>query len=177
MTLQKASILSAAAALGLMLGGCDKKSDAAADPAVQAAIKADEKKWNEQFKSKDVEGLLSHYADDALFVAPGLAPASGSTAIRKAYAGGLNDNYFQLSFASDRIDASSDLAYARGHFNEQYQDRASGKIVTESGTYITVYKKQADVGWKVIEDIAVADPATRKEKAPEAAKKATMISM
>ena len=95
--------------------------------------------------------------------------ANGSTEIRKVYATALVDNYFAVSFASDKIDTagSGDFAYARGHFSEKYQDPKSKKIVSDSGTYITVFKKQADGSWKAVEDIAAADPATRKESAPD----------
>jgi uncharacterized protein (TIGR02246 family) len=154
------------AAVAIISAGCQKQA-AVTDPAtVTNAIKAEEKKWNDQFKSKDLEGLLSHYTDDAFFVAPGAPAANGSTDIRKLYSDALADHYFEVSFASDKIDVSGDLAYARGHFSEKYQDRKSLKIVSDSGSYLTVYKKQADGSWKAIEDVAAADPATRKEAAP-----------
>ena len=157
-----------AVALALAVGGCQKHATGSADPAaVQNAIKADEKKWNADFKAKSLEGLLGHYADDAVFVTSG-GSASGSMAIRKIYADALSDNYFSVSFASDKIDVagSGDLAYSRGHFSEKYQDPKSKQIVSDSGTYVTVYKKQGDGSWKAIEDFAVADPATRKETSP-----------
>jgi uncharacterized protein (TIGR02246 family) len=155
------------AAFALAAGGCQKQGASAnSDPAaVQNAIKADEQKWNQQIKSKDVAGLVGHYADDAYLVTPG-GTASGSTAINKIYSDALADNYFSLSFASDKIDVSGDLAYSRGHFSEKYQDPKSKQIVSDSGSYLTVYKKQQDGSWKAIEDFASADPATRKETSP-----------
>jgi uncharacterized protein (TIGR02246 family) len=167
-----------AAAFALAIGGCQKTAGAGASAgSFSDAIKADEKKWNDQFKSKDLEGLMGHYADDAFFVAPGVPSADGSTAIRKAYAEALTDNYFTISFASDKIDGSGDLAYARGHFSEKYQDPKSKQIVAHSGSYITVYKKQQDGSWKAVEDIAVADPATEKMTAPTAATAAKKINL
>ena len=177
MTAHHKTVLLAGAALALTLSGCNKAASAGDASAVQAALKADEKKWNDQFKSKDFEGLISHYADDAFFVAPGVT-ANGSTEIRKAYAAALADHYFELSFASDKVDVagSGDIAYARGHFSEKYQDPKSKQIVSDSGSYVTVYKKQADGSWKAVEDVASADPATRKEAAPTVTP-AKMISM
>jgi ketosteroid isomerase-like protein len=169
------AVLTGAAAAALTLGACNKGAGAEDASAVQTALKADEKKWNEDFKDKNLEGLLSHYAGDAFFVAPGVT-ANGSTEIRKAYAEALSDNDFSVTFGSDKIDVSGDLAYARGHFSEKYQDRKSGQIVSDSGSYLTVYRKQADGSWKAVEDIAAADPATRKETSA-VAKPAKMISM
>jgi uncharacterized protein (TIGR02246 family) len=159
------------AALALGLGGCGKAGGGkgASDPAsVKAAIQKDESRWNQDFKSKDSEGLSSHYADDAYFVAPGLAPADGSTAIRQVYANGTTDPAFEVQFASDKIDVSSggDMAYARGHFSEKYTDKKSGKVMSTKGSYLTVYKKQDDGSWKVVEDFAVADPDATKPVPP-----------
>jgi uncharacterized protein (TIGR02246 family) len=167
-----------AAAASLAIGGCQK--EAKADPnAIQAAIKADEKKWNDEFKAKDQEALVEHYADDAYFVAPGVKAANGSTEIRKAYSEGLNDQNFELSFASDKIDvsASGDLAYARGKFNEKYTDPKTGKVMSDSGSYVTIYKKQQDGSWKAVEDFAASEPGAAKPVEPgKPATKAKMVS-
>jgi uncharacterized protein (TIGR02246 family) len=157
------------AALGMILGGCQKQAAAGADTAsVKKALQADEKAWNEQFKAKDTEGLVGHYAPDAFFIAPGLKAADGSTAIRKAYADAGTDPNFHLTFASDKIDvaASGELAYARGHFSEKYTDPKTGKLMQDSGSYVTVYKKQDDGSWKAVEDFAAADPGTAKPIEP-----------
>ena len=164
-----------AAAAALLTGACDKQGSAKSDPAaVQKAIKADETKWIDDFKAKNLEGLLSHYSDDAFVVAPG-AQADGSTAIRKAYADALADNYFSVQFASDKIDAGDDLAYARWHITEKHDDQKTAKIVTESGTYLTIYKRQQDGSWKAVEDFAAADP-TKTKSEPVVAKPAKLIS-
>ena len=72
-----------------------------------------------------------------------------------------------MEFASDKIDVAGDLAYARGKFTEKYTDRKTGKAMTDSGSYLAVYKKQDDGSWKVIDDFVVADPNSAKEVAPE----------
>jgi uncharacterized protein (TIGR02246 family) len=180
--IHKIIALAGVAAIALTTSGCNKAGGTGASDASagQSAVKADEKKWNDQFKSKDMEGLLSHYADDAFFIAPGVNAADGSTAIRKAYAEGLNDKNFDISFASDKIDvaASGDLAYARGHLTEKYTDPKTGQVMTNSGSYLTVYKKQADGSWKAVEDFAAAEPGSEKPVAPgPVATPAKMISM
>ena len=167
-----------ASAIVLTTSACEQygsKAGAADPAAVTDAIKADEKAWNEQFKAKDQNALTSHYADDANFVLPGMPPASGSTAIAKVYAEALSDPAFSVSFDSDRITVSSagDMAVSRGHITEKYTDPKTAKLMTSTGTYVTVYKKQADGSWKVIEDITSA--AETKEVPP--AKPATRAKM
>jgi ketosteroid isomerase-like protein len=165
------------AMLALVASGCAKQGGGTArDPAeVKKAIQDDEKKWNDDFKSKNLEGLLSHYSDDAYFALGG-PPASGSTEIRKAYTDAIADNYFSVTFASDKIDASGDLAYSRGHFTEKHQDPKTHNIVTETGSYITVYKKQPDGSWKAVEDFATPDATQTKSAPVPVAKPAKMIS-
>ncbi len=167
-------------AAALALGGCGKvgSGKGASDPdSVKQTIKADDKKWNQDFKSKDTERLASHYADDAYMVVPGLPPADGSTPIRQVYATGSTDPAFEVEFASDKLDVSSggDMAYARGHFTEKYTDKKTGKVMTTNGPYLAVYKKQDDGDWKVVEDFVVAGPDATKVVPPE--KPATRASM
>jgi uncharacterized protein (TIGR02246 family) len=165
-------MIAGVAALALSLGACEKYNNqgaAKADPgAVKSAIKADEKKWNQQLKAKDTEGLASHYADDAYFVGPGAAPSDGSTAIRQFYANGLTDPAIDVNIASDKIDvaASGDMAYSRGHYTEKYTDKKTGKVMTDKGSYLSVYKKQSDGSWKMVEDFATADPDSAKPVEP-----------
>jgi uncharacterized protein (TIGR02246 family) len=169
--------LAGTVALGLALGGCTKSSGAAGAAVnpqdVTQAIKADEAKWNKQFAAKDQEGLVDHYADDAYFVAPGVAGTEGSTPIRQVFANASTDPAFEVQFKSDKIDVASsgDLAYARGKFSEKYTDKATGKVMSDSGSYLTVYKKQDDGSWKAVEDFAAADPNSTKPA--EAGKAAT----
>jgi ketosteroid isomerase-like protein len=111
---------------------------------------------------------MSHYADDAFLVAPGLKGTDGSTEIRKSFAGASADPAFSLTFASDKVDAaaSGDMAYSRGHFTEKYTDPKTSKVMTTSGSYVTVYKKQQDGSWKAVEDFAAADPDGTKPVEP-----------
>lgn len=168
----KTAMVAGAAALALSLAACEKydtKAGANADPgAIKNAIKADEKKWNQQVKAKDTEGLAGHYTDDAYFVGPGAPPSDGSTAIRQFYANALTDPAIAVDISSDKIDvaASGDMAYSRGHYTEKYTDKKTGKVMTDKGSYLTVYKKQSDGTWKIVQDFAVADPNSAKPVEP-----------
>jgi hypothetical protein len=41
------------------------------------------------------------------------------------------------------------------------------KVLTEKGRYVTVYKKQADGGWKAVVDIDSEDARPRLQGAPK----------
>ena len=173
--LTKSIALLGAAALVVSVSGCEKYASkpagneaaapAANSGAVADAIKADEKKWNEDFHAKNLDALLAHYAPDATAVFPG-APSVTGDGLRKTYEDALKDPGFDVSFSSEKIDASGDLAYARGHFTEKYTDPNTKAVASNSGSYITVYKKQADGSWKVVEDFTAIEPPAAPAAAP-----------
>ena len=171
----------AAAAFALLISGCGavKGGGGAANAdSIEKAIKADEAKWQADLKAKDISALASHYTDDAYSVTSGTA-ADGSTEIRKLFANATTDPAFKLQFQSDKVEAASsgDVAYSRGHFTEQYTDEKSGKVMSGSGSYLSVFKKQEDGSWKMAEDFAALDPATVKAVTPQVpATRAKMVS-
>ncbi|HEX5237784.1 MAG TPA: SgcJ/EcaC family oxidoreductase [Sphingomicrobium sp.] len=170
--IRKSAMIAGAGAFALSLAACEKyqnASGAGADPgAIKNAIKADEKKWQQQVKAKDTEGLAGHYADDAYFVPGDAPPADGSTAIRQFYANASTDPALDVELTNEKIDVagSGDMAYSRGHYTEKYTDRKTGKVMSDKGSYLAVYKKQPDRSWKIVEDFASTDPSSAKPVEP-----------
>jgi ketosteroid isomerase-like protein len=168
--IQTSLALLGATAFILTLPGCQKYErheagehasvDAAA---IASAIKADEKSWSDQFQARprSLDALVSHYAPEAFFIAPGVKPTSGIADIRKTYEEALKDPNFNIRFAADKVDvaASGDYAISQGRFTETFTEPATKQAKSDSGTFLTVYKKQDDGSWKVVQDWAVADPA------------------
>ncbi len=168
--------------MALTVAGCqryDKPGAKVDTAAIETAIKADEKQWSDEFQAKprSLDALVAHYADDAYFVAPGVMPSSGVAAIRTTYEGALKDPNFNFTFAADsvRVAESGDLAVARGRFTETFSDPTTKGPVSHQGSFVTVYKKQADGSWKAVEDWAVADPGAAKPVVP--ATRAKMIGL
>lgn len=117
-------------------------------------IRESETRWNAAYAARDSAALAAQYAPDAALANPGVALVSGGDAIRAAVTGYAADRNLKVEFASDRIQvaASGDLAYSRGHFTMQSTDPATGKPRSDSGSYLTVWQKQADGSWKAVED-------------------------
>jgi ketosteroid isomerase-like protein len=57
------------------------------------------------------------------------------------------------------VASAGDLATSRGHYTITMTDKATGKPVTSTGTYLTVFKKQADGDFKAVEDMIIPGPA------------------
>lgn len=163
---RKAWLLLAAGGLIAAAGGCQKYESHEGQPAkadvgaIENAIKADQAKWNEEFKTKNLDGLVAHYTPDAFFVAPGVEPAKGSKDIREVYEEALKDPAFAATFTSEKIDVSQsgDLAYVRGRFTETFTHPDTDKPTSDSGSYIMVYKKQPDGSWKAAEGFTAPTP-------------------
>jgi len=81
------------------------------------------------------------------------------------------DPAMSLKFQADRVEVakSGDLAYTQGTYSMAMTDPATKNVVNDHGSYVTVYKKQADGSWKSVSDIvtsAVPPPAPAPPSAP-----------
>jgi ketosteroid isomerase-like protein len=142
--------------------GCMKGADTTADTAkITDSIKAQEAAWEKGYADKDINVLAGEYADDAALASPGEPLATTDVDRRKSLGALITDPNFKLSFATDRVLVASagDLATSRGHYTLTMTDKATSKPVTSSGTYLTVYKKQADGAFKAVEDVIIPGPA------------------
>ena len=148
-----------------LLAGCSAKSDKPRFNAAKAvdAIRADEVRWNADWKSGDAGKIVSHFASDAVVMEPGAPPMTGAEAIRAGLAQAISDPAFALSFTSDKVEvaASGDLAASHGTFTETSTDPATKAPTTINGSFVTVYKPQADGSWKAVWDIGTANPAAK----------------
>jgi ketosteroid isomerase-like protein len=154
--------LAIAAVAAITLAGCDRDHHHGGDPAkITSDIKAQEAKWQEAYAAKDMSAIAGFYADDGAVASPGVAIAATGGERRKAIQTLITDPNLKLTFASDRVQVakSGDFAYSRGHFAITATDRATDKPVSSVGNYLTVWQRQADGGWKAVEDFITPGPA------------------
>lgn len=150
----------------LLLAGCNSATTAPAAPAVdltaeQSKIRDIESGWVKEAAAKDLEKSSGHYTDDAILMMPGAPPAKGKDAIKAAWKGMLDDPNLKLNFSADRVEMSAggDLATTRGSYSMTVTNPKTKKPMDDKGSYMTVYKKQADGNWKVIEDMTSSEVA------------------
>jgi uncharacterized protein (TIGR02246 family) len=159
-----------AVGMSLMAGGC---ASAPPSPDTRAAdekaIRDGEAAWVAEFKAKDLDKIVGHYADAATFMSPGEPIAKGKDAIRAGLSSLLADKNFALSFSATTVEVAKggDLAYSQGTYAMTVTNPKTKRPVSDAGAYVTVYSK-AGGDWKAIEDIntsgppAVAAPSTKK---------------
>ena len=158
--MSKITGIALAATALVALAGCDQapqKPPATDVVAVEKALRAIETQWNADYNSRNVDAIMGHYAEDAAIANPGAPLVAASDSRRAAITQFVSDPILKISFESDRVQVakSGDLAYTRGHFTLQATDPATKQPRTNSGNYLTVWKKQSDGSWKAVEDFVV----------------------
>ena len=162
--MRRSNVLVAAAAMAA-LASCQQaaadKPDKVDTAAITAQLRQAEAKWNQAYAAHDAATLAGAYADDAALANPGAPLVTGLDAIRKETAAFAADPNLKVQFASDRIQvaASGDLAYTRGHYTMTMTDPATRKPAASSGSYLTVWRRQSDGGWKAVEDFVTPGAA------------------
>lgn len=157
-------LLASFAMLSLAVAGCGPAGDApaggntAAAADAESAVDAVEQVEGEMlaaFQAKNAARLASFYASDAVVATPGRT-VEGAEAVGKALAEDLADPGFKLSFTNARTDAaaSGDLAWTSGSYQVSYTNRQTKQVENGEGTYVTVFRKQADSAWKAVADVA-----------------------
>jgi uncharacterized protein (TIGR02246 family) len=121
----------------------------------KAKIRDLETAWSKDAAAKDLDKSVANYADDAILMMPGSPAAKTKDAVRASWKGMLADPNLKISFAPERIEisASGDLATTQGSYTMTVTNPKTKKPVEDKGSYLTVYKKQADGNWKAIEDM------------------------
>jgi len=150
-----------AAVVALSMAACNTTPPPAPDThdADVKAISDIETKANADWASKNIDGLVAFYADDAVLMAPGGPPAKGKDAIRNGLKEMIADPALNLKFKADKIEVakSGDVGYTQGSYTMTMTNPATKKPMEDHGSYVTAYRKQADGSWKAVADIATSE--------------------
>jgi ketosteroid isomerase-like protein len=133
----------------LLASGCSQV--AAVDPAASVdAVRAADAQWSKAAAANDVEGTIAFYSDDAVVLPPNVAMAMDKGAERKEWADILAPGT-NLSWTAGKIESSKsgDLVYDVGIYT-LITKAGKGKVTTDGGKYLAVWKKQADGKWKAV---------------------------
>ena len=138
-------------AVGLItaLSACRRPADRSAS-AVEA-VRAADVAWAQAFSRKDLAGYLAFVDSTASIQQPNGPTVTGAAAIRTLVEGfyalpNLTGTWQPTSVAASR---AGDLAYSTGTYELSYND-PSGKLVTERGKYVEVWRSQADGSWRMV---------------------------
>ena len=124
----------------------------------EAAIRALEASWSAAAGAKQLDTVVSFYADDAASFNPNVPIATTKEAIRKNWADmlGLPSAAVTWQVAKVDVSTSGDMAYAHGTYQFSFND-PQGHAVQDHGKFLDVFKKQTDGKWKAVADIFNTD--------------------
>ena len=131
----------------------------------EAAIKDFDAQWSNAASAKDLDKMLSSYADDAIVLQPNGPMLNSKDAVRKIWKEVLTAPGFSGGWKATKVEVakSGEIGYVSGTWEFTMND-ASGKPATDRGKFVEVVKKQADGTWKCAVDIWNSDaPLPGKE--------------
>ncbi len=147
--------------LVLLIVGCRPVEDAATLPSeatvspevdeadLRALLQDVEEKWN----TADLDGVLTHYADDVVLMPPDRDEIVGKDALRLFWDAFMEANTGTWKPTIEHVEVSGDLAFARLGFVETATPKAGGEAVTDVGKSVSIYRRGADGSWRTILEI------------------------
>lgn len=141
-------------ALVAALGACTRPVDIP-PPAARAALLSADRAFNQATAERRMDGWVAFFAENGSMFRPG-GLATGPAAIRERMGATFADTSFTLTWDPTQADASGDLGYTVGRYESRRRDE-QGKVLSGRGSYLTVWKRQADGTWKIVFDIGNPD--------------------
>ena len=120
--------------------------------------------WARNLHGKLVEASVAEYAEDADFIDPVGNRIHGTAAIRRLFQTITMTFDSNLVFTSQRVETSGDLSYDSGTFRETLTTRATGKRQESTGSYLTVYRRDKEGGWLIVEQMWAGPPIEADRK-------------
>jgi ketosteroid isomerase-like protein len=114
--------------------------------------------WVQDLRTKQLEPILKFYAPDASFLQPNGERLTGSVALRTLFQTIMGSFNSDLTLHSQSLEASGDLAYDSGDFEESLTNIASGAKITSKGNYIIIYKRQPSGSWLIVQHAWTGTP-------------------
>jgi ketosteroid isomerase-like protein len=134
------------------VAGCQQGEEAAEEPAVDIAAETEAVRstniaWAKTGEAKDVEGMTSFFTEDALILWP--YDFGGRTYWSDYWTERFSDPSWEVAWQPENVVVadSGELAYSFGKVQNTRVE--NGETKTSKGTYLAVWKKQADGSWKV----------------------------
>ena len=112
-----------------------------------------DRQFDRDTAARGLDGWMAHFSDDAQ-VNTHKGVVKGKAALREHYSGMFAQRDFSIRWKPTFAEASKDgtMGYTFGEAQTKWTS-PEGKAESRPGRYVTVWRKQADGGWKVATDI------------------------
>ena len=120
---------------------------------VGAEIARIREQWASDLRDKRLDSIAMLYEPDASFISGGSGRVTGRPAIRALCQGAMAALTSTTHFHSVRLEGSGDLAYDSGDYDETTVSMSDGSKQDLKGSYLMVFKRQADGKWLIAEQM------------------------
>jgi ketosteroid isomerase-like protein len=114
--------------------------------------------WVMALHTKQLEPILKFYAADAAFLQPSGERITGAAALRNLFQMIMTTFNSDLVLHSLNLETSGDLAYDSGDFEENLTNIANGTKIGSKGSYVIIYKRQANGDWQIVQHVWTGIP-------------------
>lgn len=113
-------------------------------------------------EGKDIDKIVSYWADDAVLLPPGQTAVRGKAALKQFVKESENIPGFSIHWKSSDVHFSPDgkMAYMYGE-NLMTMNDSTGKQISMTGRGYTVWRKESDGNWKCVVDTWNEPPALK----------------
>jgi ketosteroid isomerase-like protein len=142
-----------------LLTGCTENAidqNAEADKLMELS-----KAWANSVKNKNVDEMLSYWADDAILMSPNEPAVIGIDSLRAMVKRSIKIPGFEINWNPQEayVSKSGDLGYVifKNYMTMPIDTMGNTRTVFNKG--VEIWKKQSDGDWKNVVDISNADPS------------------
>jgi ketosteroid isomerase-like protein len=115
--------------------------------------------FHETLRDNDLTGFLSYVDQSAVIAPPGEPPVRGKDAVAKWYRDFLaNYRTSSLELSEKENFVGGDWAVEFGHFSWTLRPTNGSAAVLDHGTYMQVWKRQADGSWRFAREVWNSSP-------------------
>jgi ketosteroid isomerase-like protein len=117
--------------------------------------------WAQSVKDRDVNKMLSYWAEDAMLMSPNEASVIGKDALRGMVERSMKIKGFEIFWEPQQafVSKSGDLGYViiKNYMTMPIDTLGNTRTVFNKG--VEIWKKQEDGNWKNVIDISNSDPS------------------
>lgn len=126
----------------------------------RAALMQTSRDWAKASSKRDVDRILSFWAEDAIVLPPNQPALVGKRAIREYVVQSLAMPGFSITWEPERAAVGGDFGYMVERNQSTFID-ASGASRMEHGKGVTIWRRDSAGRWKCVIDIWNGNPSDR----------------